>query len=349
MTRTAEQPKGLVNALMNNPATRRLADEAGSLAKAGGSRLVGQLSERLTSGAGKLNDLSDSGGQITSLARGAGKLAEGQSPLKAAAGTAMANIKDKVKGALGRAKGKGGGKGGPAKATNIEEAVDVGVPVSVAYDQWTQYPEFAKFMKGVQGVETKSETEQNWRVKVFRSRRTWQAKVTEQVPDRRIAWTSEGAKGSVNGVITFHPIADDLTRVLLAMEYHPSGFMEKTGNLWRAGGRRTRLDLKHFRRFIMTRGEATGSWRGEIRDGEVVRSPDEDEDESGSRETGSHETSQEASGEASSEASPETPDAATAQATSDDGDMDRPTSDEPDELDEPAGATEPVGASGSKR
>ncbi|WP_018638002.1 SRPBCC family protein [Parafrankia elaeagni] len=347
MTQTAEHPKGLIDVLKHNPATKRLADEAGDLAKAGGSRLIGQLSERLTSGEGKLNDLSESGGQITSLARGAGKLAEGQSPLKAAAGTAMANIKDKVKGALGGAKGKGGGKkGGPAKATNIEEAVDVGVPVSVAYDQWTQYPEFAKFMKGVQGVETKSETEQNWRVKVFKSRRTWQAKVTEQVPDRRIVWTSEGAKGSVNGAITFHPIADDLTRVLLAMEYYPSGFMEKTGNLWRAGGRRARLDLKHFRRFVMLRGEATGSWRGEIRDGEVVRSPDEDEDESGSRETGSRETSQEASGEASSEASPETPDAATAQATSDDGDADGATPSEPDELDEPAGAT---GAAGSKR
>ncbi|WP_242424700.1 SRPBCC family protein, partial [Frankia sp. EI5c] len=153
------------------------------------------------------------------------------------------------------------------------------VPVSVAYDQWTQFPEFAKFMKGVEAVEAKSETEQNWRVKVFRSRRSWQAKVTEQIPDRRIAWTSEGAKGSTKGAITFHPLADDLTRVMLAMEYYPSGFFEKTGNLWRAGGRRARLDLKNFRRFVMLRGEATGSWRGEIRDGEVVRSPDENENE----------------------------------------------------------------------
>ncbi|CUU59817.1 Polyketide cyclase / dehydrase and lipid transport [Parafrankia irregularis] len=281
MTRPTEQSKGLTGVLLNNPATRRLADQVQDLAKAGGSRLAGSIGERLSSGTDKLNDLGDSGGQTSSLIDGARRLAEGQSPLRAAAGSVMSNVKDKVKGALGAAKGGAGGKGGPPKATNIEESVDIGVPVSVAFDQWTQYAEFAKFMKGVEAVEAKSETEQNWRVKVFKSRRSWQAKVTEQVPDRRIVWTSEGAKGSVKGAVTFHPLADDLTRVLLAMEYYPSGFMEKTGNIWRAGGRRARLDLKHFRRFITLRGEATGSWRGEIRDGEVVRSPDDESDESG--------------------------------------------------------------------
>ncbi|KPM56092.1 cyclase [Frankia sp. R43] len=277
MTRPTEHPNGLTGALLSNPATRRLADQVQDLAKAGGSRLAGSIGERLASSTDRLNHLGDSNGQTSSLVDGAKRLAEGQSPLRAAAGSVLSNVKDKVTGALGAAKGRAGGKGGPPKATNIEEAVDIGVPVSVAFDQWTQYPEFAKFMKGVEAVETKSETEQNWRVKVFKSRRSWQAKVTEQVPDRRIAWTSEGAKGSVKGAVTFHPLADDLTRVLLAMEYYPSGFMEKTGNLWRAGGRRARLDLKHFRRFITLRGEATGSWRGEIRDGEVVRSPDEDD------------------------------------------------------------------------
>ncbi|CAO5160720.1 Polyketide cyclase / dehydrase family protein [Frankia sp. AiPs1] len=277
MTRTTEHPDSLMGTLMHSPATRRLADQAGDLAKAVGSRMTSQIGERLTSGTDKLNGLGESGGKLSSIAQGAGRLAEGQSPLKAAAGTVLSNVKGKVKGALGAA--KDGGKAGPPKATNIEETVDIGVPVSVTYDQWTQFPEFAKFMKGVEAVEVKNETEQNWRVKVFRSRRSWQAKVTEQIPDRRVAWTSEGAKGSTKGAITFHPLADDLTRVMLAMEYYPSGFFEKTGNLWRAGGRRARLDLKNFRRFVMLRGEATGSWRGEIRDGEVVRSPDEENDE----------------------------------------------------------------------
>ena len=114
---------------------------------------------------------------------------------------------------------------------------------------------------------------------VAKSRRNFKATVTEQIPDRKIAWTTEGAKGTVKGVVTFHPLADDLTQLLLVMEYYPQGLFEKTGNIWRAQGRRTRLDLKHFRRFIMQRGEATGSWRGEIRDGEVVRGPEDEESE----------------------------------------------------------------------
>ncbi|EFC84218.1 SRPBCC family protein [Parafrankia sp. EUN1f] len=332
MTQPTEQSNGLTGVLLHNPATRRLADQVQDLAKAGGSRLAGSIGERLASGTDRLNHLSDSDGQTSSLIDGARRLAEGQSPFRAAAGSVMSNVKDKVKGALGSLKGRAGGKGGPPKATNIEESVDIGVPVSVAFDQWTQYPEFAKFMKGVEAVEAKSETEQNWRVKVFKSRRSWQAKVTEQVPDRRIAWTSEGAKGSVKGAVTFHPLADDLTRVLLAMEYYPSGFMEKTGNMWRAGGRRARLDLKHFRRFITLRGEATGSWRGEIRDGEVVRSPDDDSEEGG-EETGNLESAQAAHDE-----NDQVP------ATSGSQGGGPESSDQNSELDEQAGAEEPVRA-----
>src|SRR5437763_10757868 len=103
------------------------------------------------------------------------------------------------------------------------------------------------------------------------------------MPDRRIVWTSDGKKGSTKGVVTFHPLADDLTRILLDIEYYPTGLVEKTGNIWRAVGRRARLDLKHFRRFVTMEGEATGSWRGEIRDGEVVSRPDEQDDKAGQR------------------------------------------------------------------
>jgi uncharacterized membrane protein len=221
-------------------------------------------------------------------AEGVKKLAAGQSVGKAATSTVFSAMKEKVKGALGMGGGPGsaGGSGqaGPPKVTHIAESLDVAVPVSTAYDQWTQFQEFPKFMKGVEGVDPKSETEQNWRVKVFKSRRTWQGKTIEQIPDRRIKWTTEGGKGTTKGTVTFHPLADDLTRVLLTMEYYPSGFMEKTGNIWRAGGRRARLDLKNFRRFISIQGEATGSWRGEIRDGEVVRQPDDEGGEKASAE-----------------------------------------------------------------
>ena len=90
------------------------------------------------------------------------------------------------------------------------------------------------------------------------------------MPDDRISWTSEGAKGTTKGVVSFHSLADNLTRVLLIIEYYPKGLFEKTGNIWRAQGRRARLDLKNFARFITLKGEAGDSWRGEIRDGEVV-------------------------------------------------------------------------------
>ncbi|MGW9030747.1 SRPBCC family protein, partial [Streptomyces sp. NPDC055722] len=92
-----------------------------------------------------------------------------------------------------------------------------------------------------------------------------------QVPDYKIQWTSEGAKGTTKGVITFHALGENLTRILLVMEYYPSGLFEKTGNIWRAQGRRARLDFKNFDRFITLKGEAEDGWRGEIHDGEVVR------------------------------------------------------------------------------
>ncbi len=149
------------------------------------------------------------------------------------------------------------------------------MPVREAYDQWTQFQEFSSFAKGVVSVEKADDTTSNWKVKVAKSTRSWKANVTEQVPDERITWTTEGAKGTVKGVVTFHAVTDDLTRVLLVLEYFPKGLFEKTGNIWRAQGRRARLDLKLYRKFIMMRGEATDSWRGEIRDGEVVVSHDE--------------------------------------------------------------------------
>ncbi|MFJ6519994.1 SRPBCC family protein [Streptomyces filamentosus] len=166
------------------------------------------------------------------------------------------------------------------KSLTIVEDVDVGVPVEEAYDQWTQFQEFGRFAKGVVSVDQEDDTTTHWRVKVARSSRAWTGTITEQIPDERIAWSSEGAKGTTRGVVTFHPLGENLTKVLLVMEYHPKGLVEKTGALVRAQGRRARLDLKAFRTFVMMRGEASGGWRGEIRDGEVVAGPEEDgEDE----------------------------------------------------------------------
>src|SRR3954453_21421213 len=254
-----------------NPAADRLMSELQDYARNRAQGLVDSLGDRIGDTAGRLEDFASNGGAMKKAAK---SVSEGDSPLKAGAKAAATGLKDKVSGMLG---GGGGGSSDGVKSTSIAESIEVGVPASVAYNQWTQFEEFGRFTKGVKKVDQKDETTTDWTAKIAFSTRTWKATITEQVPDQRIAWTAEGDKGSVDGVVTFHELAPNLTKVLLELEYHPQGLFERTGNLWRAQGRRARLDLKNFRRFVMMRGEETGSWRGEIRDGEVVRGPDEEE------------------------------------------------------------------------
>jgi uncharacterized membrane protein len=272
-----------------------LGDAAKGYALARGQDAAKKVGDKLSGVTGSLNDTAEGGGfKATAAGEAVRRAVSGESPVKAAIG----GIGSGIKGLFGRKKSGGSGN---KKFMNIIEDITVGVPVNVAYDQWTQFQEFASFMKGVESVDQTDELNSNWRVKVAKSRRNFKATVTEQIPDRKIAWTTEGAKGTVKGVVTFHPLADDLTQILLVMEYYPQGLFEKTGNIWRAQGRRTRLDLKHFRRFIMQRGEATGSWRGEIRDGEVVRGPEDEESEEQQPEAAAEEQPEEESSEEPSE------------------------------------------------
>ncbi|MEU7153886.1 SRPBCC family protein [Streptomyces sp. NPDC045456] len=248
-----------------NPAVDRLKEEAVSFAAAQAQRLLVATGKRLGEATTRLTDVAE--GRSDSLIGPVIK-----DTLK---GAVKDTAKNSVKGAFKKLTGGRKGGGGKGKFVTISEDVDVGVPVREAYNQWTQFQEFSTFAKGVQGVESTDDTDSNWRAKIFWSTRSWKAHTTEQLPDERITWTSEGAKGTLKGVVTFHELAANLTRVLLVIEYHPKGLFEKTGNIWRAQGRRARLDLKNFRRFVMMRGEATGEWRGEIRDGEVVVGHDE--------------------------------------------------------------------------
>lgn len=229
--------------------------------------LAGGLSgatHSLSAGGGSENDDGGGGGLLAGVV---GRIAGGASPVKAAASAGFEGLKQKLPG-LGGTKGSGGGQS-QSKIVNIVEDIDVGVPVDVAYNQWTQFEQFSGFAKGVDEAEQEDDTTVRWKGHVGPVRRTWTAKISEQVPERRIAWTAQGTKGTVEGVVTFHELAEDLTRVLLVLEYHPKGIVEGLGNLWRAQGRRARLDLKSFRRFVMMRGDSTGEWRGEVHDGEV--------------------------------------------------------------------------------
>jgi hypothetical protein len=117
------------------------------------------------------------------------------------------------------------------------------------------------------------------KAQIFLSHRTWEATILEQIPNERIVWRSKGEKGHVDGAVTFHEIGPNLTRIMVVLEYYPQGFFEKTGNLWRAQGRRARADLRHFKRHVMTRAileaDEIEGWRGVIEDGEVVKSHEE--------------------------------------------------------------------------
>lgn len=260
------------NDLLESPAADRLKDELRNYARARAEHTVSRLGDRLGESVTKLGESGGGvSGPLKSLSKGGEALSEGGSPVqavvKAGASQLAETVKDKARSLFGQGRKSGGGK---SKSVLIVEDVDVGVPVREAYDQWTQFQEFSTFAKGAVSVEKADDTTSNWKVKVAKSTRSWQANVTEQVPDERITWTTEGAKGTVKGVVTFHALTENLTRVLLVLEYFPKGLFEKTGNMWRAQGRRARLDLKAYRKFLMLRGEATDGWRGEIRDGEVV-------------------------------------------------------------------------------
>ncbi len=139
------------------------------------------------------------------------------------------------------------------KATTIIEEIDVGVPIDVAYNQWTEFGSFPSFMKKVEDVETEDDDRLLWRAQILWFRRSWEAHILEQVPDDRIVWRSSGEKGHVDGSVTFHDLGPTLTRIIVVLEYYPRGLVERTGNLWRAQARRVRAELKNFRRHVMTR------------------------------------------------------------------------------------------------
>lgn len=251
----------------------RLREELGNYATQWVGNLAEKAGDKLTDVTGQLTDVAENGG---SLGKIAGNLLGGDSPVKAAVKGTAENVKDTVS---GKAKelfgGKGKRKSGDQKVTNIIEVLDVGVPLRTAYDHWTQYEKFSGFTKGVRNVSLHDETTSDWKAKVGPSTRGWKATVQEQVPDERIVWTSEGAKGTTRGAVSFHELAPNLTRIVLVVEYYASGFFEKTANIWRAQGRRLRLDFKHFQRYVTLTDEEPEGWRGEIREGEVVRTHEE--------------------------------------------------------------------------
>jgi len=153
--------------------------------------------------------------------------------------------------------------------SQIIETVDVDVPVRVAYDQWTQFEEFPRFMEAVEKVEQLDDTTLRWTAKIAGVTKSWTATITEQSPDQRIAWTAtEGAENA--GVVTFHRLDDRKTRVTLQLDVEPEGVVESAGDALGFVQRQTKGDLERFKEFVEGRGVATGAWRGEVKQDDVT-------------------------------------------------------------------------------
>ncbi|HEX8026306.1 MAG TPA: SRPBCC family protein [Candidatus Limnocylindrales bacterium] len=152
----------------------------------------------------------------------------------------------------------------------VEHAISVNVPVTIAYDQWTQFEDFPRFMDGVESVTQIDDTHVHWVARIGGRRKEWDAEIHEQVPDRRVAWRSlSGARNA--GVVTFEPDGDQVTRVTLHMDVEPDGVVEEAGTAAGFLDRQVAGDLERFKDFIESRGEETGGWRGEVEQGQVRR------------------------------------------------------------------------------
>jgi hypothetical protein len=257
--------------VVHSEAADRLRAEAREYLAVQARRLLVGVGRKLGETTVKLNDVAD--GNSPGFARlaldGGRKLAEGKGPVRIAVELGASRARDGVTGALRNLAGGRGPRDGSTgrKPTVIVEHVDVGVPVRTAYEQWTRYQDFGTSATGAESANRADGT------------------TSEQAPGDRIPWTSKGAKGTAKGVVSFHRLADDLTRVLLVAEYRPRGLFEKTGGLWHAQGRRARLDLRDFVRHVTLRDEAVrtredaAAREREDRDGDEEDRQDRDGDE----------------------------------------------------------------------
>ncbi|MBW3592423.1 MAG: SRPBCC family protein [Actinobacteria bacterium] len=152
----------------------------------------------------------------------------------------------------------------------VEQSIEVNVPVDTAYNQWTQFEDFPQFMEGVERVKQIDDTRLHWEAEIAGKREEWDAEITEQIPDERVAWTAREGKGN-SGVVTFHRLAPDRTKVMVQLDWPAQGLVEKVGSAVGADERRVKNDLERFKGLIESRGQETGAWRGEVEQGEVVK------------------------------------------------------------------------------
>jgi uncharacterized membrane protein len=154
--------------------------------------------------------------------------------------------------------------------SRIEASIEVDVPVSTAYNQWTQFEEFPRFMDGVESVTQVDDTHVRWVASVGGSRHEWVAEISEQRPDERVAWHATDGKANA-GVVTFHRLDEGRTKVMVQMDYEPEGLKESLGSALGSDERRVKSDLDRFKELVESRGAESGAWRGQVERGERVR------------------------------------------------------------------------------
>jgi uncharacterized membrane protein len=146
----------------------------------------------------------------------------------------------------------------------VQESVDVDVPIRVAYDQWTQFESFPEFMGGVESIRQIDDTHTHWVTNIDGVKREFDAEITEQHPEERVAWTSTSGEAKHAGVVTFHRIDDNTTRVMIQIDWEPEGVVEKAGAALGFDDRQVKADAQRFKDFIEKRGTETGAWRGDV-------------------------------------------------------------------------------------
>ena len=147
--------------------------------------------------------------------------------------------------------------------SRIEESIEVEVPVEAAYNQWTQFEEFPRFMEVIEDVRQLDDTHLRWVAEVGGHREEWEAEITEQRPDHRVAWAATTGKGNA-GVVTFHRLDDARTKVMVQLDWEPEGVTEQIGATLGMDSRRVQGDLQRFKELIEARGRESGPWRGEV-------------------------------------------------------------------------------------
>jgi uncharacterized membrane protein len=147
---------------------------------------------------------------------------------------------------------------------NVEKSIDVDVPIRVAYDQWTQFESFPEFMDGVESITQTGDRQTHWVTKIGGVEREFDAEITEQHPDERVAWKSTSGDTHHAGVVTFHKITDTTTRIMIQLDWEPKGIVEKVGAVVGVDDHQISADAKRFKAFIESRGTETGAWRGDV-------------------------------------------------------------------------------------